>query len=291
MKRSGLVWLVALLAAAPGRGQTPEQKKATLDYLIRLQTREGGFRPDAAAKQPGLRATTAALRAIKYFGGTTPNAGACARFVGSCFDCDTGGLTDRPGGEKPDVFSTAVGVMAVAELKMPAKKFAGPATEYLGKNARDFEDVRIAAAGLEAIKTRPPQADEWLKKLAARRNKDGTYGAGDGKARDTGGAVVAVLRLGGKVEARAAVLAALKAGQRADGGFGKVGAKGSDLETTYRVLRAFHMLGDRPDAAKLRGFLAKCRNADGGYGVAPGQKSSAGSTYFAGVILHWLGEK
>src|SRR5947209_3884114 len=127
VRRRGLVCLIALLAAAPGRGQTPEQKKATLDYLHGLQTREGGFRPDAAAKQPGLRATTAALRAIKYFGGTAPNAGTCARFVGGCFDCDTGGFTDRPGEGKPDVFSTAVGAMAVVELKMPVEKFAGPA--------------------------------------------------------------------------------------------------------------------------------------------------------------------
>jgi hypothetical protein len=114
---------------------------------------------------------------------------------------------------------------------------------------------------------------------------------GAGQARDTGGAVVAVLRLGGKVEHRDKVLEALKAGQRDDGGYGKADAKGSDLETTYRVLRAFHMLKDRPDAEKVRKFVAKCRNEDDGYGVMPGQPSAVGGTYFASIILHWLAEK
>jgi hypothetical protein len=114
---------------------------------------------------------------------------------------------------------------------------------------------------------------------------------GAGQARDTGGAVVAVLRLGGKVEHRDKVLEALKAGQRDDGGYGKADAGGSDLETTYRVLRAFHMLEDRPDAEKVRKFVAKCRNEDCGYGVMPGQPSAVGGTYFASIILHWLAEK
>ena len=74
-------------------------------------------------------------------------------------------------------------------------------------------------------------------------------------------------------------------------GFGKEKAEGSDLESTYRVMRAFHMLKERPDAERCRAFVAKCRNADGGYGVAPGQASAAGPTYYAASILGWLGEK
>jgi hypothetical protein len=99
---------------------------------------------------------------------------------------------------------------------------------------------------------------------------------------------VAVLRLGGKVEHQENVLHALKTGQRADGGFGKEETKASDLETSYRVMRAFVMLHGEPDVGRLRAFVASCRNADGGYGVAPGQPSSTGATYFAASILHWL---
>src|SRR5262249_34299237 len=167
---------------------------------------------------------------------------------------------------------TAVGLMAVTELKLPAERYSQPAVKYLLDNAKSFEEIRIAAAGLEAVEKRPPQINAWLGQVAKMRNPDGTYGKGDGLARDTGSAVVVVLRLGGKVEEPENVLKTLKAGQRADGGFGKADASGSDLETTYRVMRAFHMLKEKPaDVAKLQAFIAKCRNSDGGYGVAPGQ--------------------
>ena len=99
---------------------------------------------------------------------------------------------------------------------------------------------------------------------------------------------MAVLRLGGKINRD--TIKTVKAGQRTDGGFGKEDAKESDLETSYRVMRFFWMLKEKPNADALRGFIAKCRNADGGYGMAPGQPSNVGGTYFASVILHWLDE-
>ena len=84
----------------------------------------------------------------------------------------------------------------------------------------------------------------------------------------------------------------MKAGQRADGGFGKADSPASDLETTYRMMRSFHMLKAAPeDAGRLRAFLDSCRNDDGGYGVAKGKPSSAAGTYYASIITHWLDEK
>jgi hypothetical protein len=131
-----------------------------------------------------------------------------------------------------------------------------------------------------------------VEQVAKLRNADGTFGKGDGQARDTGSAAVVLLRLAGKVDHADQVLKTIKAGQRADGGFGKADAAGSDLETSYRVMRAFWMLKEKPaEVEKLRAFVAKCRNDDGGYGVAPGQPSTASGTYFASIILHWLGEK
>ena len=56
-------------------------------------------------------------------------------------------------------------------------------------------------------------------------------------------------------------------------------------------MRAFWMMKERPDVAKLRDFIATCRNGDGGYGVAPGQPSSVSGTYFAAIVTHWLDEK
>jgi hypothetical protein len=295
VKRTVLAGFCLLFVLGPARGQTADEKKATVAYLRSLETKEGGYRLTAQAAPPSLRATTAALRALGYCGGEPRDRSACAGFVTRCYHVDSGGFSDRPGA-RPDVTTTAIGLMAVVELKIPAGPYAERAVKYLGANASGFEEVRIAAAGLEAVGKLPPQARGWLEQLARRRHEDGTYGRGDDTARATGGAVVTVLRLGGKVEQPAAVLRALNAGQSKDGGFGRGGAGhpgtgSSDLESTYRVLRAFVMLRARPEGAQqVRDFVGRCRNPDGGYGVAPGQPSSASGTYYASIILRWLGE-
>jgi hypothetical protein len=289
MKRLLFLSLCLLLVPGPGSAQSPEQKKATIAYLQSLQNRDGTYGASARDPQPSLRATNAVLRALKYFGGEPKNM-VLEYWMRGCFNRGSGGFADRPGGPV-DVGTTAVGIMAAVEAKMQTEPYAEAVVKYLGENAREFDQIRIAAAALEALGKRPPQADKWLEQVAKMRNPDGTYGKGDGKARETGGAVVVVLRLGGKVEHPDEVLKTLKAGQREDGGFGKAGAAGSDLETTYRVMRAFHMMKAQPEGDRCRAFIARCRNEDGGYGVAPGQPSTAGATYYAAIILHWLEEK
>jgi hypothetical protein len=297
MRRVLLAGLCLLVVSVPVRAQTAEEKKATVAWLRRHQAADGGFLPSTRTIPSGLkvatslRATTTALRALKYFGGEVPDRAVCVEFVKSCFDTDSGGFADRPGG-KADVIATAVGIMAVVELKLPTEPYEAGVLRYLGEHAKGFEEIRLAAAGLEAVGKRPPQTADWLKEIVKMRNDDGTFGKGDGAARDTGGAVVAVLRLGGKVDNPKAIVEFLDAGQRKDGGFGKAGAARSDLETTYRVVRCYHLLKARPAGAdKCREFIASCRNKDGGYGVAPGEQSSAGGTYFAGIVLHWLEDK
>jgi prenyltransferase beta subunit len=292
MKRLALV-ILCLAACAPClRAQNAEERKATVAWLQGLQTDDGGFLPSANRQgKSGLRSTSSALRALNYFQGAPKDKQAAADFVTKCFDNDTGGFADRPGGT-PDVPTTAIGLMAVVELGNTTGKVE-PALKYLGQHVKTFEDIRIAAAGCEAVGARPtPAGEAWLKELVKMRHEDGTFGTGDGAARDTGGAVVAVLRLGGEVPHKDNVLKTIRAGQRGDGGWGKADAKGSDLESSYRVMRCFHMLKEKPDSAdRLKEFIAKCRNKDGGYGTAPGQESSVGGTYYAATILHWLEEK
>src|SRR5208282_231988 len=205
MKHIGLVTLAILLGAAPAHAQTNDERKATVGYLRGLQAADGGFLPAQAKPPSSLRATSSALRALKYMGGEPADRPAAIHFVESCFDRETGGFADRPG-LKPDVASTAVGAMAVAELRLPLERYADPVSRYLGEHAKTFEEIRIAAAGLEALGKRPAQADAWLEQVAQMRNPKGTYGEGAGLARDTGSAVVIVLRLGGKVENQDGVL-------------------------------------------------------------------------------------
>jgi hypothetical protein len=161
---------------------------------------------------------------------------------------------------------------------------------YVGENAGTFEDVRIAAAAFEAIEKDLPVRKPlslMMQKITQSQNPDGTYGKEGNVARETGGAVAAILRLGGEPANRANVIKAIKSGQRPDGGWGKAGEP-SDLETCYRVMRAFKMLGEQPNKEAIRVFIAKCRNADGSYGVQPGQPGSVSGTYYAGIILSWL---
>jgi hypothetical protein len=298
MKWLSVVALGTLVCLSSAWGQTSEEKKATVAYLRGLQTKAGGFRPeklDPAAKREApasLRATSAAVRALKYFGGEVPDRKGAVRFVRSCFHQSSGGFSDTGPSSKPNVVTTAVGIMAVVELKMPADPFATKVVQYLDKNARSFEEIRIAAAGLESLGKKSTKAGDWLKEVQKMCHRDGTYGKGTGAARATGSAVVTVLRLGGEVAHRDQVVKTLKKGQRKDGGFGKEGATSSDLETTYRVMRAFRMLKERPaDEAALRHFVTRCRNPDGGYGVAAGQRSTVSGTYFASSVLHWLAQK
>ncbi len=285
MKRT-IVALAVLLLAGPS-GQSAEPNKATIAYLQKLQNADGGFRPAADKPLSSLRATSSALRALKYFGGDALDRARAGDFVKSCFDKKSGGFADTPGG-KPDVVLTAVGIMAVVELKLPLGEYETPAIRYLSEHVKTFEDIRIAVAGLEAVHKKSPKNEEWLEQVLKMQNPDGTYGKGGGQARATGSAVVALLRMGGKAEKRDAILRAINEGQRKSGGFGKEGEEG-DLETTYRVVRCFHMLKTKPSGTeKVREFIGKCRNADGGYGIKPGQPSAVGPTYFAGIVLSWL---
>jgi len=282
-----------LLIPTLSYAQAPADRAATVKYVLAAEAPTGGFygAPPAPGSQPvpSLSATSSGLRALKYFGGGPTVPEKHAQFVAKCFDAKSGGFGDRPG-EKPTVSTTAVGVMAAVELKMPLEPYREGVERFLAANAKEFEEIRMAAAGAEALGTRPAAADGWLKEVAKTRSPDGTFGGGDGAARATGSTVALILRLGGKLDNREQALKVMRAGQRPDGGWGPADKTGSDLASTYRVMRSFMMLKEPPaDTVRLRTFVAACRNKDGGYGVTPGQPSSVSGTYYAGSVLHWLG--
>ena len=282
--------LSLILILVPFSARTVAEDKAeTIKFLTGLQQADGGFLPAPGAKGgSSLRATSAAVRAIKYLGGEVPNRAKARDFVLSCYHADTGAFSDQPGGAG-DVTHTAVGLMAVAELD--PKFLVGESITYLGKTAKTFEERRLAVAGMEAVRAMHPAISKWFEEVKQGRNPDGTYGSGDGLARETGGIAAMILRVGYEIspDHRKAIVAALKGAQRSDGGFGKADTKSSDMETTYRVMRAFHLLKEEPaDVAKLKEFLAKHRNADGGYGATPGQPSTVSGTYYVAIVEYWL---
>jgi hypothetical protein len=286
--------LFSFILADPS--DTPENREATVAYLRTLQTPGGGFilqktATGEAELKPSLRLTRTAVRAFKMLGGKPADPVALEKFLKECYDPKRGGFSDRPG-LPPDAISTSVALMTFVELKLPTEPYLDGALRFLGENTHDFEDIRMVAAGLEAVEKRIPAGDKWLKTIDAARNADGSYGSGPGRARTTSLYVVAQLRLGAKPDSAAVVLKILREGQREDGGFGNDIAGGSHLEACYRVMRAFsklEALPDRPD--DLYKFVASCRNADGGYGVQPGKPSTLQGTYYAAVVRNFLAGK
>jgi prenyltransferase beta subunit len=281
------------------------RKLETLKFLHASQDPTGGFfaRPqdpktDPVDAKPSLRATSAAVRALKYLltgkpvKDAVPNADKIAAFVMSCYDPKTGGFADTPGG-KPDVAVTAVGVMAAVELGIPKDKFA-KAMDYLKENAKTFEEVRIGAAAVEAwgVKDCPFDLKEWLE-LARALEERGTTPRGEDPVRYAASVAALILRLGKELNpvGRPNMVKLMREGQRDDGAYGKADSKYSDLESTYRVMRALYLLKEKPkDYVKLRDFIEKCRNKDGGYGTMPGEKSSVNGIYFATIVTKWLDE-
>jgi hypothetical protein len=285
------LWLAAVAVAA----EPPEADSATVRFLRARRNDDGGYpnmpRPGHQPPPSSLRATASALRALKYLGGEPEQIADTTRFVERCYDKDTGGFGDAAGAA-PTVFTTAVGVTAATELKVPADPYRDGAVKFLTERVRTLEEVRIAAAAFEAIQLRPPKADDWLRQIEATRNPDGTFGSGTGVARATGGTAAMILRLGGSLDRRHTVLKAMRDGQRSDGGFGTGERAESDLESTYRVMRAFAMMKAQPaDPATLRAFVARCRSATGGYADRAGDPPTVAGTYFAVSILRWLDQR
>jgi hypothetical protein len=276
-----------------------QRKVETLEYLRSLDAPSGGFYAVASVTKsdtpsvPSLRATNATVRAWHYLEGEKLgkkllNKEKHAEFVLKCYDPKTGGFAE-PGG-KPDVATTSIGVMAAMELGIPKEKFA-KAMDYLKENAKTFEEVRIGAAAVEAwgVKDCPFKLDGWLA-IAEKYSDMVAPKPKDGGAREAGSLVAMFLRLNRDLPPND-VKPIFAEGQRDDGGWSKKGEKASDIETTYRVMRALMLLKEKPkDVKKLREFIDAHRNKDGGYATKPGERSSASGVYYCTIISKWLDE-
>src|SRR5262245_31774598 len=129
MKRVILAILCLTVSVPVLCAQSAEERKVTVAYLQGLQTADGGFLPavhdtgGSRLSNSSLRSTSSALRALKYFGGAPKDKKAAADFVAKCFDKESGGFVDHPRG-KPDVTTTAIGIMAVVEVKLSTEPYS-----------------------------------------------------------------------------------------------------------------------------------------------------------------------
>ncbi len=203
----GTAWM-----ASESRAQTPDEMAQTAAFAAAHQNPDGGFAADAVGQPSSVGATNSGLRVLRHVGGSMRDVLGCVNYVKSC-RVPGGGFSPTPGG-KPDVVTTAIGLLAASELKINDSDMIREAVAYLGKNARSFEEVRMAAAGLEAIGVTSPDAPRWLRQIEGMRNPDGTFGTGSSRAFASGGAAAAILRLGYPLEHRDAIVKVIKEAQR-----------------------------------------------------------------------------
>ncbi len=274
----GSAWTVSTSNA-----QTPAEMAQTATYAAAHQNKDGGFAPKVG-EPSALGSTNAGLRVLKHVGGSVPDILACVSFVKSC-RVPGGGFAPAPGG-KPDVVTTALGLMAASELKIADSDMIREMVVFLGKNARSFEEVRMAAAGLEAIGIYAPESPRWLQQIQGMRNADGTFGTGAGIPFATGGSAAAILRLGYPLDHREAVIKAITTAQRPEGGWSKDDGP-PDLPSSYRIMRAMFMLHERADIDRLLDFVARCRKSDGSYSPTPDAEGSLAGSYLGTILIYW----
>ena len=112
---AALTVFVFALATTPLFGQTPAEFAQTAAYAAAHQNKDGGFAA-RVGQLSSLGATNSGLRVLKHVGGSVPDILGCIKYVKSCRDA-SGGFAAEPGG-KPDVVTTAIGLMAASELKI-----------------------------------------------------------------------------------------------------------------------------------------------------------------------------
>jgi acetyl esterase/lipase/prenyltransferase beta subunit len=285
--RTGIAFILAALAAAwvapSSTAQTPAEMAQTASFAAAHQNKDGGFAPKVG--QPSsLSSTNAGLRVLKHVGGSVPDVLACVNYVKSC-RVPGSGFAATPGG-KPDVVTTAMGLLAASELKINDSDMIREAVAYLGRNARSFEEVRMSAAGLEAIGVSSPDAPRWYRQIQGMRNPDAAFGTGATVPFATGGAAAAILRLGMPLEHRDAIVRAIRDGQRPEGGWSKDDGP-PDLSSSYRIMRAMYMMHERPDIDRLLAFVARCRKSDGSYSATPEGEGNLGGAYLATILIYW----
>lgn len=282
-----------ILVATPQTADQIEAATQTRNYIESLRDPATGAYKVTAGGRPNLRAVNGAVKAIKMRGGIVTDLDKLRAFVLRCQDPATGAFAEEPGG-KTSVSATAVGVIAGVEVGVPRDKLR-PAMDFLGANAKGWEEVRIGAAAVEAwgLKDCPFDLKPWFEVARQMVLRD-TLGRPplsreNGIPRWTGSLQAFELRLGRPKPEPSRSGWTLGGSQWAAGGWGTAEGQPCDLESTYRVMRAIHLLGERPsDPAKLREFLTACRNPDGGSAVTAGGPSTMSGTYYAAMIEGWL---
>lgn len=266
---------------------TFEERAATTRFLRGLKRADGGYASQATDPKSGLHDTVSALKALRLLDADPDDPERTRAFVHSCSDMATGGFSESPA-ETPNVFSTAIGLIALRELGETEgfESRAQRAMRFMSENAASAADHFMIIAAHEEGKLPDPVAPSSASFFRARRRQDGAFGE---SARYNAMASAALHRAREPVQHPEPVIRRLLGAQGPDGGFADRQGQ-SDVMTTYAVARALTLLKAMPDIDGLSGYIAALRREEGGYTDTPNAPATAGATYEALSILRWTEE-
>ncbi len=249
----------ALEAITLLNGTARIDSNAARNFLLSLETPEGGFKLKIISSEPSLKGTFFSLLALDYLGAKPTNTTATLQWLLN-WTPNKGGFGGEPGSE-PTLRETFDAVYALV---------------LAGKSI--------------------PHRQEILNYVNSYRNPDGGFGLTGSYTESTFRAVSIYSLLGEAFPNASQTIAFLQSLQQLDGGFvKKPGAIQSYVISTYRAIAALHLLNATPtDVNGAITFLRQSQNPDGGFKrsnydvTLPGNVSSAVYTYSAVRGLYLL---
>lgn len=209
----------------------------------------GGYKHSPADKEPTISATLMGLRTFRYLGVERENVARQREFLLGRFDEKKAAFVET-GKTEPDALANAFALMLMGELRMPEDVHAVSARDYVVAEAKSFDEIYLAMAGLQAMGMHKEIPASWVKTMmdTALDEKSTAY--------DKARAVVTCMRTGFNLPDYAMFLAPLQsalADVMADATFHENPEK---LQQAYTLARALVMLDGRcelklPDLATV----------------------------------------
>jgi hypothetical protein len=261
---------------------TPSTRRETIAAIRSLQSPGAGGFSDAPGGPVDLGATLSALKVLGFLGVSPPRPDAVLAFVERQFDPASGAVI-VPASGVPSVIATAGGLILLNLLgaREALARRLPQSLAWMSEHAASREEHFMTIAVVDECHAEAtlPASVAFFRGL---EQPDGTFGP---SVLANGIASSALLRIGAPLADRGALSRHLLRGQTPDGGFADTGGP-ADLWTTYCVMRALDLLGERPSRQALASWILAKAAPGGGFGAAGAL--SAGMTYQCLEILDWI---
>ena len=179
--------------------------------------------------------------------------------------------------------------MAVAELKIADDEMIDGG-DRLPRQERQDASRRSGSPSPGSRRSRQPRPTSRAGPRRSRPTATPTAPSARGRARrrDTGGAAVALLRMGVKLDKKDAILAALR---RPAAARRRLVARRRRLRPRVDLPRSCGPSScsrRSPTSRRSAASSPRCRQSDGSYAVKPSGEADLGGTYYATTILRWV---